>query len=149
MTVTLKPITVANWREAYKLKVKEDQTSFVAPNLYSIAESQFYPSVEKRAIYVDDKMVGFIMWALDDENHDPPELWISRFMIDGEHQGNGYGRAAMQQVIALLKAEHVTGIFLSYEPENTGGAAFYAGLGFDETGRVEHGEVVVHLDLTI
>jgi diamine N-acetyltransferase len=147
MTVTLKPITKDNFQACIKLKVKEGQERFVAANLYSIAQGQFYPSTQMRAIYAGATLVGFVMWAWD-HDHPQPEMWIWRFMIAGEHQRNGYGRAAMEQVITLLKIEGVTELFLSYAPGNSGGAQFYAGLGFEDTGRVEHGEIVVRLDLT-
>jgi diamine N-acetyltransferase len=42
MVVTIKPITRNNWEEAIDLKVAESQRNFVASNLFSIAEAQFY-----------------------------------------------------------------------------------------------------------
>ncbi len=147
MTITLKPVTEDNFTACIKLNVKDDQKSFVAPNLYSIAQGHMYPGTQMRGIYADDTLVGFVMWTWDNDKA-PPEMWIWRLMIGGEFQGKGYGRAAMEHVITLLKIEGVTALFLSYEPHNTGGAAFYAKLGFEETGRVEDGELVVRLDLT-
>jgi hypothetical protein len=41
MSVSLRPITHHNWREATQLKVRPDQAHFIASNTYSIAESQF------------------------------------------------------------------------------------------------------------
>ena len=41
MSLSIRPVTKDNWRALAKLKVREDQTHFVASNLYSIAESQF------------------------------------------------------------------------------------------------------------
>ena len=37
----LQPVTAQNWKALIKLKVGDDQTHFVASNLYSIAEAQF------------------------------------------------------------------------------------------------------------
>ncbi len=146
MTVTLKPVTNDNYYECTKLKVKEGQENFVAPNTFSIAQSQFFPGMQMRAVYADDTLVGFAMWGWDPDQP-KPEMWVWRLMIAGEHQGKGYGRTAMEHMITLLKIEGIMELFLSYAPDNTGGAAFYAGLGFEETGRVEHGEIVVRLDL--
>ena len=146
-TIELRSLTRDNWHDCANLKVADDQQSFVAPNLVSIAQSQFYPGTEMRAIYADSEMVGFIMWIIDTEQRPTRELWIWRFMIAAEHQRQGYGRAALRQVIDMLKAQGETELFLSYEPENTGGAAFYRGFGFAETGRIEHGEIVVRLDM--
>ena len=43
MTIVLRPIDGRNWREAIKLNIASDQRTFVASNLYSIAESKFEP----------------------------------------------------------------------------------------------------------
>jgi len=64
-------------------------------------------------------------------------------MIDGAQQGKGYARAAMEQVLRLLRDAGHREVFLSYEPENAGAARFYSRLGFEPTGRVEYGETVV------
>jgi len=37
----IRPVTKENWKELIRLRVREDQTHFVASNLYWIAESQF------------------------------------------------------------------------------------------------------------
>jgi diamine N-acetyltransferase len=37
----IRPVTKGNWKDLIRLKVREDQPHFVAPNLYSIAEAQF------------------------------------------------------------------------------------------------------------
>ena len=45
------------------------------------------------------ELVGFLMHALDpDEN----SRWIYRLMIDRNHQGRGYGRAALRALMAHL-----------------------------------------------
>jgi diamine N-acetyltransferase len=146
MAVTLREVTKENFSECIKLKPRDDQVNFVAPNVYSIAQSKFYPETKIRAIYAGDTMVGFVMWGVDaDEN--PTELWVWRLMIDAAHQGHGYGHAAMEHIIATAKAAGHGALFLSYEPHNTGAARFYAKLGFEDTGRIEHDEIVVRLDL--
>lgn len=146
MTVTLQPITKDNWMTAIKLKVKPGQESFVASNVFSIAERQFYPDVKAYGIYADKDMVGFVMWGVDVDDN-PTELWVWRLMIDAAYQGKGYARVAMQMIIAQARTEGHTALFLSYEPKNEGAAAFYAKLGFKDTGRVEYGEKVVRLGL--
>ncbi|MBN2306241.1 MAG: GNAT family N-acetyltransferase [Anaerolineae bacterium] len=146
MAVEFRAITPENFIECIKLKVHEDQISFVASNVFSIAQAYVHPQCHVRAIYAGDTMVGFVMWGMDPEQP-TPEMWVWRMMIGADYQRKGYGRAAMEQLIALLKTEGLPALFLSYEPENTGGAAFYQTLGFEDTGRVEHGEKVVQLNL--
>lgn len=65
------------------------------------------------------------------------------------NQQKGYGRAAMEQLIARLSAhEDCQGIDISYEPENHVAQSFYASLGFRETGEIDDGEVVALLSLS-
>ena len=59
------------------------------------------------AIYCDDKMIGFTMFAFDEDYEDPNDrYWLWRFMIDERLQGKGYGTAALQVIIRYFK-DHV------------------------------------------
>ena len=51
MTISIREITVENWVEAVKLKVKKDQENFVASNAKSIAQSKFQPFLECYGLY--------------------------------------------------------------------------------------------------
>jgi diamine N-acetyltransferase len=144
--VTLRPLTPANWQECIKLRVREDQLSFVAPNLYSLAEARIYPECVPLAIYAGETMVGFLMYALSSEDQ---RHWLIRFMIDGRFQGKGYGRAALSLAIdAIRLLPGCERIYLSYEPENTHAEQLYAGFGFIPTGEVLDGEKVVCMELS-
>jgi diamine N-acetyltransferase len=81
-----------------------------------------------------------------DPDSNPRQYWIVRLMVSQNHQGRGYGRAIMQQVIEELKQEpDCDAIHISFVPENEGARALYASLGFVDTGRVEDGETVYKL----
>ena len=137
----LKPIDKDNWLTAIRLEVAPDQRTFVAPNVFSLAESKFEPQALPLGIYDDDgTMVGFLMYGT---LHG--EMWIWRLMVDQRYQQQGYGRAAMQAVVAALQAMGHEELFVSYNPENTVAAQLYADLGFAQTGRIEDGEIVVRL----
>ena len=144
--VRLLDVTRENFDACINLRVREDQRGFVAPNVYSIAQSKVYPGVQTKAIYAGETLVGFVMWGAD-EGENPGEMWIWRLMIEAEQQGNGYARAALEQIIRLGQASGHDALFVSYVPENSGAARLYASLGFTETGRVEDGEIVVRKDL--
>ena len=142
MTIELRPITRENWKQTLKLKVHEDQDGFVAPNVYSIAESRFYPSAEPMGVFADGAMVGFAMWARDDDG----TWWFDRLMIDVEQQGKGYGKAAMLESIRLMSAmPECSEIHLCFVPQNTVARRLYTDLGFEDTGRVVEGEIVFRL----
>ena len=65
-------------------------------------------------------------------------------MIDRKHQGKGYGRAAMEALIAMM-TERVgcEEIVTSFVSANTVAANLYASLGFRPTGEIEDGEPLV------
>lgn len=139
MAITLQEITKDNWRQCVKLKVADDQQEFVAPNVYSLAQSKFEPDVTTLAIYDDVMMVGFIMYQ-DDKAEKTYYIW--RLMIDQSQQNKGYGRAAMLEVLNLLKTQpDYTEIGISYVPENTVAEKLYNSLGFEKTGEIIDGEV--------
>ncbi|MBZ0300047.1 MAG: GNAT family N-acetyltransferase [Anaerolineae bacterium] len=131
VAVHLKPITVENWKACIRLSVTAEQFDFVPDNLYSIAEAQFYPDACPRAIYNDaDQIVGFILSGRDADNR----RWkIFRLMIDAAFQGQGYGRAAMQQTLDELAAKPDGGeILVCYQDANRVARRLYASLGFVE-----------------
>jgi len=143
LEVMLRALTKDNYLRCLQLEVKEDQQDFVASNLQSIADSKVYPELIPQTIYHEDTMVGFLMY-----NSVPQDgvYWILRLMIDRQHQGKGYARDAMLQLIELLK-EHpgCTAIKISYEPANHGAEKLYESLGFQKTGEIVEGEVVACL----
>jgi diamine N-acetyltransferase len=143
-TVYLREINQDNWKQAICIDVAPEQKRFVASNLYSIAEAIFNPTFVPLAIYDGtETMVGFLMYGTNPDNG---ELWILRLMVGQQYQRRGYGRAAMEEIIRRLKAKpDCQEIFTSYEPDNHVVARLYRSLGFEDTGRIEDGELVVCL----
>ena len=153
MSITLQPVTGENWNALTKLKVREEQSSFVASNLYSIAESQFgfedeghwdfYPF----GAYVEDEPVGFVMYCFN-YAHSRFQAFVMRLMVDEKFQGKGYGREIMQQVLEVFRTnEQIKNVGISYEPHNEGARKLYAGLGFVEPGELLEGETLAVLNL--
>jgi diamine N-acetyltransferase len=152
-TVTLREITDENREAVAALRVAPGQEGFVATVAKSYADAAAFPAERPwyRAIYAGDEPVGFLMvsWAAPAA---PPRegvvyfLW--RLLVDARHQRQGYGRAAVQQVIELVRAEGATEFLTSYEPGDGGPWPFYQRLGFEPTGEVDEGEIVLRLDLT-
>jgi len=141
MRVTLREITMDNFSECINLKVKESQRGFVASNMYSLAEAKADDVSQPLAIYAGEQMVGFIMYDFEPREH---RGYISRLMVAAEHQGQGHGRDAMQQVIERLCANpDCREIQTSFEPSNSAAEGLYASLGFVRTGEVSDGEIVM------
>lgn len=155
--VELRKITFDNLNECIKLEPKEEQKSYVASNISSLAEA--YVALTNNecipmpyAIYDNDIMVGFIMLSYNeaDENNYENTYWVCRLMIDKGYQGKGYSKEAMEKALELIRTfphGKATVVSLSYEPENVVAKALYASLGFVETGKIEDGELVAKLAL--
>jgi diamine N-acetyltransferase len=144
MSVTLRELTKANYEACIRLKVAEDQRGFVAPNVNSIAEAYVYRGFVPLAICDDEQVVGFLMYGDNEESGKP--FYVIRLMVDEQHQGRGYGTAAMQEAIRRMKAQpECTEIYTSYVPENEVAAKLYERLGFRPTGEMEDDEIVVCL----
>ena len=143
MSITLRDITRHNWRDCVNLKVQPDQQHFVATNAVSLAQACYEPEWVPLAVYDDAAMLGFVMYgiALEDRQH-----WILRVMVDAAHQGKGYGRAAMRELLARMRADPACDeILISYEPDNAVAEALYRSLGFEKTGAIVEGETVARL----
>ena len=156
MSLAIQPVTKSNWRELAKLKVREDQTHFVAPNVYSILESHYgydepdggghwemYPF----GIFQGETPVGFLMYGLNFSNKEF-EAFIIRLMVDENHQGKGYGKFGMQKMLEVLRQDdRIRNVGISYEPENEVARRLYASLGFVEPGRMLENETLAILSL--
>ncbi|MBY0123550.1 GNAT family N-acetyltransferase [Bacillus sp. S/N-304-OC-R1] len=128
----LETITKDNWLKAISLRVREDQTKFVASNAVSLAQLNFLENFNAKGIYLGEEMIGFTLYGIDEDDH---EYWIYRMMIDQKHQGKGYGKEAVQLVIDDIrnkKEERHQTITLSYEPTNVHAKRIYEKMGFQE-----------------
>lgn len=148
MNIRLAPVSDENRDAVLALSVREDQP-FVAPNDVSLRQADEanaeQPGVARPfAIYADEQLVGFCMFAFSPEEEDPDDrYWLWRFMIDKNQQGKGYGQAALQAIIRYFKENGADMLYLSTEPENELGLHVYHKAGFRETGIISEGEAVL------
>ncbi len=148
MDVTLQPITEHNVAAVFELKVKEGQAGFVAPNPWSLAQAlSEYDIAWPRAIAADDEVVGFLMLEIDPDDEDGRPFWLWRLMIDGGHQGKGYGAAGLKIAIDEVRMRGGSELFTSWVPGKGSPEGFYLNLGFEPTGEIDEGEIVARLDL--
>ncbi|KUL96547.1 hypothetical protein DK26_07175 [Bosea sp. WAO] len=144
-TVSLQEVTAETVRTICELAPHGAQSGFVAPNAVSIAQAHFNPAAVFRAIYADEEPVGFIMWRPGD---DGASCFLWRFMIDGRHQGRGYGREAIALWLKVLPSQGYRLAQTSYVPGDGGPHGFYLAQGFVDTGETRaNGERVMELAL--
>lgn len=135
--VHLRKVTRQNLRECLNLQVDESQIGLVATNAQSLAEAYVDSNLFPLAIYdtaacgyehPDVPVVGFTLYEIV-----AGVGLIMRLMIDRQYQRQGYGRAAMIEVIRRLKLHpEVEIIAISHRKENEAAARLYQSLGFQK-----------------
>ena len=146
--VELRDVTAGNRQAVADLVLDPEQEELVASNAESLDEALFDPDARPRAVYAGGRVVGFLMYDAGEPDDEPREALIYRFMIDREHQGKGYGRAALALAIDEIRAiRRVSKVSISYMPDNPTARPFYASFGFVEAGVDEDGEMIAELAL--
>ena len=153
MKLELRAVDDLNKRDVELLNVFEDQKQFIASNSDSIKTSHAakYREVARPfAIYADDKLVGFTMFAFDLASSDPDDrYWLWRFMIDKKSQGNGYGSAALEKIIEYFKNHGANHILLSTKDTNQTALSLYHKHQFAETGEMNDDEIILRRNLEV
>jgi diamine N-acetyltransferase len=149
--VSLREVTRETLSSVLSLSVKPEQRHLVATNAQSIAEASFSPEAWFRAIYAGDTPVGFLM--LHDENlkQDPERddfYYLWRMMIDARFQHEGFGKRAIDALIAHLNTRpNARELLTSCIPDPSGAEQFYRGLGFESAEGAPPGEIGLALSL--
>ena len=152
--ITIREVTRENWQEALGLETLPEQLHFVAGSTpiaaIALAKAYIRPggwNWTPYAIYAGAEMVGFAELACTPDSVD--NYWIFHFFIDRRFQGRGYGKEALQALIALIREQHprCRMLQLGVHPENERARRLYMGAGFQPTGTERWGEPVYQLAL--
>jgi diamine N-acetyltransferase len=152
--VSLREITDENRARVVALRVGSNQERFVGTVAGALSDAEEIPEGKPwyRAIYAADKPVGFVMLSWNVPPH-PPRIigpwFLWKLLIDERHQKRGYGRAAVELIAQVVRANGAAELLTSCVPGDDGPESFYRRLGFLPTGDVdENGEIILALDLT-
>ncbi|SDL86724.1 Acetyltransferase (GNAT) family protein [Geodermatophilus siccatus] len=148
--VHLREITDDNREAVRALRVRGRQERFVASVSTSLRDAAESPKANPwyRAVYCGEEPVGFVMLSWKPRKgpyRGRHFLW--RLLVDKRHQGRGIGRAVLTQLVDLVRADGGTELLTSIEPGKGGPWPFYQGLGFQPTGELDDGEIVLRLPL--
>lgn len=148
--VHLEELNKYNVWDVIELTVKKEQESFIAGNEWSLVHAYVGNKTEGAVypfgIFDDDKAVGFLMIAYDYgevcNDPDAPEIsdnnyFLWRLMIDGEEQGKGYGRKAVELALEFVKTfphGKADYCWLCYDKNNEAARKLYLSMGFQEIG---------------
>ena len=149
MEIELVGLSEDNMKQCFELKVASNQMQYIASNEDSWRTAKEYQKVAHPfAIYCDGRMVGFTMFAFDEDYEDPNDrFWLWRFMIDERSQGKGYGTAALKVIIQYFKDHGANNIRLSTKDTNTQAISLYHKAGFYDTGEMNDEEIVLQMYL--
>ena len=150
--IHLKRITAQTVIQICKLSetLSAQQRLMVADNALSIAQAHFSENSWIRAIYADDTPIGFLMLHTDSDYEDGidcPGVFLWRFMIAGPYQGKGYGRQAIERLLAQLRAQGIPELSTSCGLGEQSPEGFYKRLGFEPTGEMYGDEIELKLKL--
>lgn len=151
MTIHFREITPENWRLFSSLKVRQEQGKFVAPNVTIMARAYAFRNQNSHvyAIYYGEIPVGLLMQR-DYKENGKINCVLDQFMIGEQYQGQGYGRAALQEWMSLIETEgRHEAITLCYHEDDEVACKLYKSAGFQHTGEVDEDEIsmVYPLDL--
>ena len=139
--IHLEKITEKNFIDAFGLKLDAGQERFVSHPIRSLAQAYVYrEQCQPFGIYDEEVMVGYVMVIYD---YDIPEYDLWHMMIDVSKQGRGYGRAALDQVLAYIRTKPFGAsdrVTLTCNRENSRALRLYKSRGFVPTGAEDEEE---------
>ena len=103
--IHLVEVTEENWIAIASLSVAEEQKTFLAPAIGILARGYVYRNCNARVLGIadDEQIVGVAL--VREFTDDPLGYDLQQFMIDAKYQNRGYGLAALQQILDMLRAE--------------------------------------------
>jgi GNAT superfamily N-acetyltransferase len=151
--IELREVTHANREAVLALHAGPAEGRFVSSVADSILEAAETPegSPWYRAVYLDGEPVGFVMLSWD-VTPQPPDIigpwFLWKLIVDERRQRRGVGRAVVEEIVRLIRAEGATELFTSHVVAEGGPDGFYDRLGFVPTGTFDpQGERILKLDV--
>ncbi len=133
--VAFREITPENFKECLALKVADSQEHLVASTVKSLAEAYVYGGMLPYAVYdasdangTESHMVGFAMFEVANGIG-----FITRIIVDENHQGGGYGTAIVIEIVRRLESDpEVKTVATSHLKHNKAATQLFNRCGFEE-----------------
>jgi diamine N-acetyltransferase len=148
--VSLRPLSDSNRQAAEALRVSPSQERFVSGVAESLLEAAEHPDARALywLVYAEDTPVGFVMIAdeVGSPEYIPHYLW--KLLIDERYQRQGFGSATLDLIVEYFRGRPGVEVLTTSAAEGDGSPiTFYERYGFEQTGEVHSGEVVLRLKL--
>ena len=151
--IELHEISDANLDAVLAIHGGAAQGRFVSSVADSLNEAAETPegSPWYRAVYLAGEPVGFVMLSWD-VTPQPPDIigpwFLWKLIVDEPQQRRGIGRAVVEEVVRLIRAEGASELYTSHVIGEGDPDGFYERLGFVPTGELDpQGERILRLDL--
>lgn len=146
VNIQFRPVTPENWRIVNSLRVQPEQQPFVAENVTILARAFAYREHNSKVhvVCMGDQPIGLIMQRDWSPEKNTLVCILDQFMIDGNFQGQGYGKKAMQLWLSMIREENrYHAIELCYVQGDAIAATMYKGLGFIHKPDADSGDELV------
>lgn len=134
--IDIRPMQAEDVPAAHALRTRPGQSRFVSSVQESLQQAERFgvkwppegTAWPPHLIWDGPTLVGFVLGGFGDE--EPFRSLVWKLLIDGDHQGKGYGRAAVEFVAqeARRRGRQSLGAFFSPGPDGPEG--FWLRLGF-------------------
>ena len=148
--VSLKRLSASNRAEAEALSVSPSQEGFVSNVAQSLREAAEHPDAQPIywVVYDDDVPVGFVMIADEVLSSEYVRHYLWKLLIDERYQGKGYGTVVLDLIVEYFRARPGVEVLTTSAGQGEGSPIpFYERYGFERTGEVDEGEVVLQFKL--
>ena len=136
--IRLTEIDETNFFDARALTLEEDQRRFLDSPLGILARGYAYRKERARVLAAADEETVVGLLLVKDMDEEPACYDLQQFMIDSRYQGKGYGRAALELLLADLRKEgKYDAVEVCVDKANAAALALFTGAGFRDTGYVD------------
>lgn len=148
--VSLRPLNDGNRHAVEALRVAPSQERFVSRVTDSILEAAEHPAAHALywAVYAEDTPVGFVMIADEVDSPEYVQQYLWKLLIDERYQRRGFGTATLDLIVACFRGRPgVEALNTSAGQGDGSPIGFYERYGFERTGQMHGGEVLLRLRL--
>ena len=131
-------VNEANFLEAARLRVREEQRGFVDSALGILARGYAYRACRARVLGIeaDGTLVGLAL--VKDLDEEPACYDLQQLMVDGRYQGRSYGTRALGLLLGELEKERkYPCVEVCVKREDAAALRVYEKLGFADSGYID------------
>ncbi len=150
MTVSIREVTKENVKEILSLRVSDHQKSYIEASEQSLEDAKDCTFYRPAGLYWEHVLIGFAMYGFFPGEGHSGRVWLDRFMIDENFQGQGFGKMMLTALIEhIVNLYHCKEIYLSLYEDNHRALYLYQKFGFRFNGGLDiNGEKVMVKELS-